>query len=60
MHVCEVLLAQRMLPEWLEVFTCMASHSGKGGIASCEALHGPEYRLLYKTSSTVQFVLRYK
>lgn len=59
-RTCEVMLAQRMLPKWLQAFKAAAPRKGEGAVASCEVLHSPEYWLLSKSYNLALFVVKYR
>lgn len=58
--VCDVLLAQRMLPMWLQAFRAQAPKRGEGAVANCKVLHKPEYWMFSRSCSIVYFALQYK
>ena len=58
MRVCEVLLAQRMLPKWLEGLATRDAYSGKGAGVTFEVLHAPQYWIFSRVYSVAHFVLR--
>ena len=60
MNVCDTLLAQRMLPKWLEALSAAAPRSGRGSVVQCRVLQGPEYWPFARTCSVVHFILQYQ
>ena len=60
MNVCDVLLAQRMLPKWLEALSAAAPRHGRGSVVQCSVLHRPEYWPFARTFSVVHFMLQYQ
>lgn len=60
MTVCDILLALKMLPEWVKDWALESYHSDIDGVAECKVLHAQEYWPFARTCGVGHLLLRYR